>query len=60
MEHDAFNIEIAIDYAQLAYHNLLHSATELNSKNLTDEMKILHIKFGTKEVIRLANNIPKE
>ena len=53
------DINTAIAYAQLAVHTLKNSATELTDKSLKSEIKMLHEKFGTKEVIRLTNIIVK-
>ena len=54
------DIDTAIAYAQLAVHTLRNSATELTDKSLKSEIKMLHDKFGTSEVKRLANIIVKE
>lgn len=52
-------METAIAYAQLALHTLQNSVTEITPKELRNEIKMLHEKFGTKEVKRLANIIVK-
>ena len=57
--NELMDINTAIAYAQLAVHTLKNSATELTDKSLKSEIKILHEKFGTKEVIRLTNIIVK-
>ena len=49
---ELMDIDTAIAYAQLAVHTLKNSATELTDKSLKSEIKMLHDKFGTKEVIR--------
>lgn len=56
---ELIDIDTAIAYAQLAVHTLKNSATELTDKSLKSEIKMLYEKFGTKEVIRLANIIVK-
>lgn len=56
---ELIDIDTAIAYAQLAVHTLKNSATELTDKSLKNEIKMLYDKFGTKEVIRLANIIVK-
>lgn len=56
---ELIDIDTAIAYAQLAVHTLKNSATELTDKLLKNEIKMLYDKFGTKEVIRLANIIVK-
>lgn len=56
---ELIDIETAIAYAQLALHTLQNSATEITAKELRNEMKMLHDKFGTKEVKRLTNIIVK-
>lgn len=57
---ELMDIDSAIAYAQLAVHTLQHSATEVNTKELQKEIKMLYSKFGTTEVKRLANIIVKE
>lgn len=56
---ELMDIDSAIAYAQLAVHTLQHSATEVNTKELQKEIKMLYSKFGTTEVKRLANIIVK-
>lgn len=56
---ELMDIDSAIAYAQLAIHTLQNSATEVNAKELRSEIKMLHLKFGTSEVKRLANIIVK-
>ena len=58
--NELMDINTAIAYAQLAVHTLKNSATELTDKSLKSEIKMLHEKFGTKEVIRLTNIIIKK
>ncbi len=57
--NELMDINTAIAYAQLAVHTLQHSGTEINARELRSEIKMLHSKFGTKEVKRLANVIVK-
>lgn len=57
--NELMDINTVIAYAQLAVHTLKNSATELTDKSLKSEIKMLHEKFGTKEVIRLTNIIVK-
>lgn len=56
---ELMDIDSAIAYAQLAVHTLQNSATDVNVKELRSEIKMLHLKFGTSEVKRLANIIVK-
>lgn len=58
-EKEMVSIDTAIAYAQLAIYTLQNSGTEITSKELGREIKMLHKKFGTKEVKRLANIISK-
>lgn len=58
-KEELLDIETAIAYAQLAVHTLQNSGTELSAKSLHSEIKMLHDKFGTKEVKRLVNTIVK-
>lgn len=57
---ELMEIDTAIAYAQLAVHTLQNSGIEINAKELRSEIKMLHNKFGTKEVKRLANIIIKK
>ena len=57
---ELINIETAISYAQLAVHTLKHSGNEITAKELQKEIRMLHSKFGTKEVKKMANVIVKE
>lgn len=52
-------IDIITSYAQLSVYTLTNSATEITPKNLKSEIKMLYDKFGTKEVMRMANIIVK-
>ncbi len=56
---ELMNLETAIAYAQLAFYTLQNSANEITSKELKSEINMLHDKFGTKEVKRLANVLVK-
>ena len=56
---ELMDIDTAIAYAQLAVHTLQNSGTEITSKQLRSEIKMLYNKFGTKEVKRLTNIIIK-
>lgn len=57
---ELIDIETAISYAQLAIHTLQHSATEITAKAISNEIKMLHQKFGTQEVKNLAKAITKD
>ena len=52
--------EIIIAYAQLVFHTLQNSGTEITPKSIKAEVKMFYEKFGNKEVKRLANMIMKE
>lgn len=56
---EVIDIETAIDYAQLAFHTLINSASEISAKEIRKEILMLHNKFGTKEVKRLNKIISK-
>lgn len=58
-EKESFDFDTMVAYAGLAVHTLNNSATEINPKTLKSEIKMLHDKFGTSEVIRLSNIIAK-
>ena len=58
-KNEMIDIETAIDYAQLAFHTLINSATEISAKEIKKEILMLHNKFGTKEVKRLNKIISK-
>ena len=52
--------EVITAYAQLVFHTLKNSATEITPKSIRQEVKMFYEKFGNKEVKRLANIIMKE
>lgn len=52
--------ELIIAYAQLVFHTLQHSATEITPRAIKSEVKLFYEKFGNQEVKRLANIIIKE
>ena len=54
-EKEELTIEDVINYAQLAVHILQNTKTEVTSKSIQKEIKMLNEKFGTKEVKRLVN-----
>ncbi len=56
-DKDLNNFDNLISYAKLALHTLQNSGTEITPKNLESEMKMLHEKFGIKEVQKLASLI---
>lgn len=58
-KQELITIDTAIAYAQLAFHTLQNSATEITEDELQKEIKMLYNKFGTKEVKKLANIIVK-
>ena len=58
-EKEQFDFDTAVAYAQDAVYTLKNSATDITSKSLKSEFKMLHDKFGTEEVIRLANILVK-
>lgn len=53
-------LELATAYAQMAFHTLKHSRTEITPKSIKDEVKMFQDKFGNNGVIKLANLIMKE
>lgn len=53
-------IELITAYAQLVFHTLKHSSTEINAKSIREEVKMFYEKFENKEVKRLASVIMKE
>lgn len=53
------DIDIIIAYAQLAVYTLQNSGTEITPKEIKHEIKMLHKKFGAKEVVKLTNIITK-
>lgn len=56
---ELMDIDTAIAYAQLAVYTLQHSLTIIDKKSLSNEIKMLQKKFGTREVKRLAKIIIK-
>lgn len=56
---ELMDIDTAIAYAQLAVYTLQHSYTIIDKKSLSNEIKMLQKKFGTREVKRLAKIIIK-
>lgn len=52
--------EVIIAYAQLVFHTLKHSGSEITPRAIRAEVKMFYEKFGNKEVKRLANIIVKE
>ena len=59
-ENSKAEIELITAYAQLVFHTLKHSSTEINAKSIREEVKMFYEKFGNKEVKRLASVIMKE
>lgn len=57
---DTSEIELITAYAQLIFHTLQHSGTEINEKTIKSEIKMFYEKFGNREVKRLANIMMKE
>lgn len=55
-----YEIELITVYAQLAFHTLKNSNTEITAKSIKEEVKMFYEKFGNTEVKRLANIIMKE
>lgn len=53
-------LDVIIAYAQLAYHTLNNSGSEINAKSIRNEVKMFYNKFGNTEVLRLTNIIIKE
>lgn len=51
---------LIIAYAQLIFHTLQNSATEITPKAIREEVKMFYSKFGNQEVKRLASIIIKE
>lgn len=52
--------ELIISYAQLAFHTLKNSATEITPKAIREEIKMFYDKFGNTDVRKMANSIVKE
>lgn len=55
-----YEIELITAYAQLAFHTLNNSNTEITAKSIKEEVKMFYEKFGNAEVKRLANIMMKE
>lgn len=52
--------ELIISYAQLAFHTLKNSGTEITPKEIREEIKMFYDKFGNIDVKKMANSIVKE
>lgn len=59
-QNDETELDIIVAYAQMVFHTLKNSATEITPKSIKAEVKMFYEKFGNKEVKRLANLIVKE
>lgn len=57
---DTSEIERITAYAQLVFHTLKHSGTEINAKSIRNEIKMFYEKFGNREVKRLAKLMLKD
>lgn len=57
---DILDIETITAYVQLVHYTLKKSGTEINNRNIKNEVKMFYQKFGNNEVKRLANLIIKE
>ncbi len=57
---DTSELELITAYAQLIFHTLQHSGTEINEKSIKSEIKMFYEKFGNREVKRLAKLMSKE
>ena len=53
-------IELITAYAQLAFHTLKNSNTDITAKSIKEEVTMFYEKFGNTEVKRLASIIMKE
>ena len=53
-------IELITAYAQLTFHTLKNSNTEITAKSIKEEVTMFYKKFGNTEVKRLANIIMKK
>ena len=53
-------IELITAYAQLAFHTLKNSNTDITAKSIKEEVTMFYEKFGNTEVKRLANIIMKD
>ena len=52
--------ELIISYAQLAFHTLKNSGTEITPKAIREEIRMFYDKFGNTDVKKMANSIVKE
>ena len=57
---EVLDVEIITAYVQLVHYTLKKSGTEINNRNIKNEVKMFYQKFGNNEVKRLANLIIKE
>ena len=55
-----YEIEHITANAQLAFHTLKNSNTEITAKSIKEEVKMFYEKFGNAEVKRLASIMMKE
>ena len=55
-----YEIELITAYAQLAFHTLKNSNTDITAKSIKEEVTMFYEKFGNTEVKRLASIIMKE
>ena len=53
-------IELITAYAQLAFHTLKNSNTDITAKSIKEEVTMFYERFGNTEVKRLASIIMKE
>ena len=53
-------VELITAYAQLIFHTLKHSQTEITPQTIRAEIKMFYEKFGNKEVKRLASIVLKD
>lgn len=57
---DTSELDLITSYAQLVFHTLKHSGTEINAKSIRNEIKMFYEKFGNCEVKRLAKLMLKK
>ncbi len=57
---DTSELELITAYAQLIFHTLQHSGTEINDKSIKSEIKMFYEKFGNHEVKRLVKLMSRE
>ncbi len=57
---DSAELELITSYAQLVFHTLKHSGTEINAKSIRNEIKMFYEKFGNQEVKRLTKLMLKK